>query len=139
MKFTEQQIRKVAKSAGVSELSLQRLMGSVMIEVLEPILEPPEPGEPRPEQKSTRYNLGLRITRDVAANQYVSEELIQALSSAISEYKNTCPAAYNWIIGGAFNPSKIPDNLDRGKIMHASRTASRLRAKLLREAGPILR
>ena len=85
--------------------------------------------------KSVKFQIGLRLYQDQEKPLRWSPFLEQVLLAALREYRVTCPQVVGWMCSGAFDPKNLPDGITRGNILHASRTAARLRSRILREIG----
>lgn len=117
-------LRTLSSQSGVNQLAIDRILGSVNV----PFGKTSE-GSIEPEIKS--YNLGLRIEPMIGAAP--DSGMVTELSALLKEYLNTCPAIVNWIGDGGFNPKKLPPAIKFSHVLHASRTAGRLRAKFMKK------
>ena len=73
------------------------------------------------------YDLGLRIPPDLLGGTATGDLVV-----ILSQYAALCPNAVGWVARGDFDPRKIPEGLGTAKLLHACRTAGRLRAEFLR-------
>ncbi|RMG44017.1 MAG: hypothetical protein D6719_02540 [Candidatus Dadabacteria bacterium] len=128
--FNSSELRKVAASAGLNEKCVSRLLGSVKIVVTEKSISSEDR---QPVLKQTSYDVGLRVASGEMRAKVSKEILQQELATILKEYQKSCPLIVGWVGRGDFNPKKIPERIKKGSILHASRTAGRLRAKSLRE------
>lgn len=137
MKLTHKQLRDTAKKLSISERAIERIMGSTTVEVPKNIDFETEDLHQIAEGSKERFELGLRLHGDTPI---VWTSAVETLCiDCLKQYRASCPQAFLWICAGSFDPKKLPDNVNRAKVFHASRTASRLRAKVLREIQKALR
>lgn len=121
MKY-EKQIREIANRTGISEKAVQRLAGSARVTAtgVPPGIEP----------KS--MELGLRLIVADGNVRVPPSEFESCLEIVMREYASCCPQVVQWLGRGDFNPESPPRELVRANMVHAARTAGRLRAKALR-------
>ncbi|MCB0318568.1 MAG: hypothetical protein KDD56_07410 [Bdellovibrionales bacterium] len=124
MELTEKQLKDLAKETGLNNNGIKRLLGSITI-VFKSQTE--EGGV-----KEEKSDLGLRLNSKEIMLKIQKNFDLNQISGLIIDYRNNCANIVNWIMRGDFNPKKIPDNLTKANFLHASRTAGRLRAKILR-------
>ncbi|MCO6429601.1 MAG: hypothetical protein J5J00_01985 [Deltaproteobacteria bacterium] len=113
--ITGEIVQKVARDSGLSEKSVRRIVGSIPV---------PVAGK---SGSNRTFDLGLRLEE-----VNLSSSAVGNLCSTIKEFGAACPVAVAWIGRGGFDPAKPPKELTYAKILHACRTAGRLRAILLR-------
>ncbi|MEZ4753112.1 MAG: hypothetical protein R3A13_02240 [Bdellovibrionota bacterium] len=124
MDFDQKLLRALAKDLSLNDKGVGRLLGSV------PVSTSTELGE---SQVAKRYDLGLRLhSKEILVKLSLASSYSQ-LEACIREYLNSCPHIINWIMRGDFNPQKLPENINNGQLLHASRTSGRLRASILRK------
>ena len=121
MHFSEKDIANLSSQTGLSPKALHRISGTCKV-----VLQADDPeGEPK------RLEIGLNLERVVSA--VVSSALAASLLlPLLREYKQSCPAVILWLGRGDYDPKAIPGEISRGMIVHACRTAGRLRAAFLR-------
>jgi len=62
------------------------------------------------------------------------EGVIELLIGAIRSYRSSCSAVTaQWLVSGNFDPTRPPDTLKSGSIVHACRSVGRIRAATLRK------
>lgn len=140
MKLDYKEIAKIAKAVNLSERAVERLLGATSVEWRSiPSFEQIEDFDAicseASQVKSDRFQIGLRLYQDQEKPLRWSPLFEQVLLAALREYRVTCPQIVGWMCSGAFDPKKLPDGITRGNILHASRTAARLRSRILREVG----
>ncbi len=128
----------MAKSCDLSERAILRLIGSVKVPRKVPLslvsgqltygAGPQDPGEEIGGEGAS--DLGLRLDRVFQVG--IGPETLRALVAALLEYKKCCPTVVSWVGRGDFRPRDVPQNIGRAVLLHASRTAGRLRARLMR-------
>jgi hypothetical protein len=119
----EKDIQAIAKGCDLSERAVRRFLGSVRVPRF-------ETGENEPSRAEIGRDLGLRV--DQAFRSGLAQEVLGALVSALNEYKKCCPLVVAWIARGDFRPKEIPAQINAATLLHASRTAGRLRALIMR-------
>ena len=133
MRLTESEIRTVARQSGAGEKAVARLLGSLRIPVRGAAAE-----EAQDEKSKSRkeLDLGLRLqSAEVLAPLTVArgrEELLNRLAKIVREYFCACPNICAWIGRGDYRADRLPEQITKGMLLHACRTAGRLRAKALR-------
>ncbi len=127
-------LTQIAKSSGVERKLVERLLTSQPVQLRANNLDD-SPGT-IVDSKAKYLNLGLRIASAeifLALVGKLSEEAACALiSEAIKEYTQICPQIVGWIGRGDYDPKRVPAELRLATLKHASRTAGRLRARILR-------
>ncbi len=119
----EAQVKEIAREVNISPAAVRRLLGTLSI--------PSAGANPESERPAPPLNLGLRLDqlrKEGIFTPYNTSELGRILV----EYRTSCPAVFAWIVNGGFDPTKSPSTVTRGNLVHATRTAGRLRAKYLR-------
>lgn len=127
MRLNERQIKEVASESGLSGALIKKITWNIRVQFVKN--EDPDNFE---ERKVDFYELGLRITDPMLLTKLKSPSSLKELALVIKTYANTCPIVINWITRGDFSAKKIPDNITKSHIIHAARTAGRLRAELIR-------
>ncbi|MBN8548718.1 MAG: hypothetical protein J0M12_05345 [Deltaproteobacteria bacterium] len=133
MRLTDLEIKTIARQSGAGEKAIFRLLGNVRI----PLPKPPSDDESeQAPSKRRELDVGLRLqSAEILAPVTLSigrKELLERLSKILREYFNACPNICAWVGRGDFKPEKIPDQVTKGMLLHACRTAGRLRAKAIR-------
>ena len=113
-KVSSKHLREIALASELNEKAIERLLGALYVE-----------------SKSRKLNLGLRV-EELAPFDFRTVEL---MTDVVIGYKSACPVVVSWIGRGDFNPEKPRKEVTADKLLHACRTAGRLRAKILREIG----
>ena len=115
-------LTNLSKLLSISPKAVERLVGSTKIS-----------------SEGQEYDLGLRIEP-----RFLDPEILpggfseEAITKLCKEYSATCPAVYNWICSGdfqegEFSAESIRIHMNNGLIVHACRTAGRLRAELFKK------
>lgn len=128
MRLSEKQIKEVARESGLSGALIKKITWNIRVEYLKSTS--PDSGE---EIKTEFYELGVRIADPMLLEKLKSPLALKELAHTIKTYANTCPIVINWITRGDFSVKKIPENINKSNIIHAARTAGRLRAQLIRK------
>ena len=130
--FSLKDIRELAKLAGLYEKGVKRMLGSLRVS-LDSFndLENQEAPDRQP------LEIGLRLNSPELYYATGTEKTKSVLAATLSDYKNTCPQVVQWIGRGDFNPSKLPQNLGKGRLIHANRSAGRLRAEFMRKLNSL--
>ena len=118
--LNETEIRKVASAAGINEKAALRLLGSVRTPVVSP------------NGSEATYELGLRLSEPGLLTKVGKSVLMDIMASTARAYAQACPIVIGWIGRGDFNPEKPPQEATKAKLLHACRTAGRLRAEAMR-------
>lgn len=130
--LSENITRQVARRVGLSTICVNRLLGSVRVKHGAGTDGEAEDG---PVEAGKLYQLGFNVDSHELLKVRDHSRLVVMLAQALAEYKRVCPVIVIWVGRGDFNPNKIPDNVTGGHILHANRTAGRLKAKLLRQVA----
>lgn len=113
------ELRKVAGLAGVSEKCVERTLGSVRVE--------------SDSETMSFFEIGFRLDQpELFLRLADRSKLFEDLASGLREYRNKCPVIAIWLGSGGFNSKKLPERANTAMLLHASRTASRLRARIIR-------
>ena len=121
MILTHQELQRLAKGAACSERAIERLLGTAYAQVSQP------DGGTAPMQ------LGINVIGpELGFSGQVRDKILAVFESQIREYQNTCPRVTAWLQRGDFDPTKIPELVKQTELVHACRTASRLRASCIR-------
>ena len=132
MKLNYKQLEVAAKQLGVSERAVERLMGGTTVEIIKKIdIENTENLHDLADKSVERFQVGLRLQGE--SSLMWTKSIEELCIRSLQEYRSKCPQVFSWLCSGNFDPKKAPDNVNRGNIFHASRTASRLRAGIFRE------
>jgi hypothetical protein len=146
---TEAQLKRLASLSNVGQKAVERLLGSIEVQLnRETEAESPKQASselPRAEQHSAEQHradkqsvqLGLNVRSVFLKGElnYSGDAAVNQMAKLLREYAGSCPQIVAWIGRGDFKASKIPDELSRAKIIHACRTAGRLRAGFMRGAS----
>ena len=128
MPLNEKQLLKIGSAAGLGEKAVSRLIASQRISI------PVESSDSAQSEKV--LDIGLRIDNAALTELLLkgtgTEILCELLSDVLREYMSLCPVIVGWVGRGDYNPDKIPDSVNKARLLHACRTAGRLRAKVLR-------
>ena len=122
----------LARSAGLNQKAIERLFGSVRVTVVGIAkAEDPSVGA-----KQLELGLGLK---DILKERKLSptalpDGLLSTVAQVIKDYSSSCPQVFAWLGRGDFNAQKVPPEIKRGLLLHACRTAGRLRAAVLRSS-----
>jgi hypothetical protein len=134
MLLTAEELKKVASSSGVAGKALERLLRSTSTFLYDRggklALTPDPEGGATPSLR--KLELGLCLEKVGTAKAIDRAQLIIIVSQALRQYASTCPAVTAWLGRGDFDPRKFPAGLSVAFILHANRTAGRLRAGILR-------
>lgn len=129
MRLNERDIRLIAAGAGVGEKAVSRLLGSLRVK----LPRPSEDAESPP--AAQELELGLRLqSAEVLTGLLGSlgkDETLKRLEKATREYFSACPVICGWVGRGDFDAKAIPAQVTKALILHACRTAGRIRAKVL--------
>lgn len=110
-------VTRVASHYKLSELIASRLLASTKV-------------------VGSQYEIGFNMRERLRSGPWhlfmQTTAGFQLLVQAIDEYKRVCPAVFQWLQRGDFKPDHPPEHVTNAQIVHACRTAGRLRAKLLR-------
>ncbi len=123
----EQDFEMLAKELGLSVRILKRLLGDSSLKIKR------EREDDLP--AVLHVHVGLRLLGRLESLPSLSSSLTDKLKEAIAGFKKSCPHSYRWLVNGAFDPTKIPDDVTVARLQHASRTCGRLRADILRHCG----
>lgn len=125
MRLIESQVKLLAKKSGLSEKSVERLIGSIKVEITK-----------LNGSAQSQFELALRINNpeqlQLLFMNLNSEQIVERLVCSLIEYKQCCPLIAAWVSRGDFNPTKIPNEIKYAHIKHGSITAGRLRSGILR-------
>lgn len=134
MTFNAREFKEIARDCGVSDMAIQRLLADTRISVIEKERLSPEEliNGVRPEQKKKSYLVGLNLLHGSVVAGVPRALLAKSASQAIQNYQYSCPLVVAWICRGDFNPALLPDHVSRSALIHACRTAGRIRATTLR-------
>ena len=122
--LSDTQIRDLAHRAGVPEKAVLRLLGSVRVELK---------NKPSSPDKSV-YDIGLRLVAKDSPELRALSNISELLAETLREYQLACPVVVGWVGRGDFDPSRVPERIGGGVLLHANRTAGRLRARVLRKS-----
>lgn len=131
MRLTDSEIKTVARGAGISEKAVVRLIGSLRITLPR---RAAEVEESTPTRKELDVGLRLQSAEILAPLTLASgrEEVLRRITDALRQYFSACANVCAWIGRGDFRSDRMPELITRGMLVHACRTAGRLRAKTLR-------
>lgn len=133
MRLNERDIRFLAAALSASEKGVSKLLGSVRISLPARTVAQTEEDVVSPRQE---LELGLRLQTGEAMTLLIGshgkEEMLRRFEKALRAYYAACPLVCAWVGRGDFDPTKLPSQLNKGMIVHACRTAGRLRAEAMR-------
>ena len=119
----------LARRSGLNQKAIERLLGSVRV-----------PSGAPGAKDEVPFELGLGVVgilrEQLLSRDPLPDQAIELLIKITKEYSGSCPAVFSWIGRGDFKPSRIPADLNRGRLQHACRTAGRLRARWIRSFKP---
>lgn len=126
-KLPERDLKNLVVLSHLELKAVQRLLGSLRIP------------NPKLGTRGTDFlDIGLRMDSPDVTTRLVStlgkEGMLAAFSEALRSYASACPSVCTWVGRGDFVVDKIPDTISKATLMHACRTAGRLRARCLRDA-----
>lgn len=129
-KLTEDEYRSIGRHAGVSEVVVRRLCRSQYVVVQKESEGGLDSGP------QTRLQLGLRVEdgdSDLSEGPPIpKDDICREIARAVRSYMNSCPVVFQWIGRGDYNPLKVPGTIPLPHLIHAARTAGRLRSQLAR-------
>lgn len=134
MRLNDRDIRSLAAAVGASEKGVSRLLGSVRISITgSPSAE--TEGQPQPQRQELELGLRLHIGEAMMllTTAHGKEGMLQRFEKALRGYYAACPLVCAWVGRGDFDPHKIPAQMNKAMIVHACRTAGRLRAEAMRQ------
>lgn len=112
-------VTALAQGSGMSEKGVQRVLGSVRVPVLK-------------EGRSATIEIGFNLTpAQVSPLVTGSPEEIKTLAEGLREFRNRCSPIAEWMGRGDFRVEQGA-KYSYSVITHAARTASRIRARLVR-------
>ena len=128
----------LASLSGQNQKAIERLFGSVRLKISSPS-GVASSNDFTPEASSSaeqQWEIGLGIKEILQEKKLPQGVLPPAWQATvvqlIKEYSSNCPQVFAWLGRGDFNPSCPPPDLRRAHLLHACRTAGRLKAKALR-------
>lgn len=127
MLFNERELRNIAKRVGLGAPQVQKLLGSIKV----PLMALSE------EEHDQVLEVGLNIYR-IQPRSHGSPRLQELAERTIRDYQNRSPGVLGWILSGGFRPDEVPGHIGRSSVVHACRTAGRLRAFFLRESRGLI-
>ena len=138
LQLNTSELKRVASSCGVNEKGVWRLLGS--IKVYETVFRVREGLDLDPDNAGSfekSWEIGLHLGGARSFLLADRDVIIRLVIKALRDYHNTCPKIVGWVGRGDFKPEKIPELVTKPNIVHACRTAGRLRAKVMRELSNI--
>lgn len=123
MLFNERELKNIAKRVGLGAPQVQKLLGSIKV----PLTAMSE------DEHDQNLELGLNLFR-IQPRGHGGHRLQELAERTIRDYHNRSPAVVGWILSGGFRADNVPGHIARASIIHACRTAGRLRAFFLRES-----
>lgn len=133
MQLSNKHISSLARAVNVSERAIERLLGSVTADLAREVhVQDIDDLSSIDLKKIEQFQLGLRLFVDQELPLIWSSATETLVQNSLQEYRTLCPVVFNWVCSGNFNSKNPPESATRGSVLHASRTASRLRAKVLR-------
>ncbi len=128
MRLAERELKQLAAATGSNEKAVMRLLGSLRIRI--PAGNGASGGDDR------EFDVGLRLhNNEVLSALFMArgkEATLQVIEEALRSYFSSSPAVCAWVGRGDFDPTVIPAHIARGSLLHACRTAGRVRAKVMR-------
>lgn len=135
MNITHRDLLLLARRFSISEKAVSRFVGSATVELKRELsqqeIDAMTSDPAAVASGGERFELGMRLGRDNSMKGETQKN-IEEVGVALGEYRTLCPLVFAWIQAGDFDPKRIPDRMTRGVLVHASRTAGRLRARLMR-------
>jgi len=131
VRLSEKQLKTIALGAGVNGKAAERLTKSLRVSIPKKDLS----GDPDALPAVEELEIGIQIADGLLFSRLKTPEGLAHFTDTIKKYSNTCPIVVNWAGRGDFNSKKVPTQINRGHLVHASRTAGRLRAELIRKLG----
>ena len=131
LKIPQNGYAAVAVESGVSEKLVRRVVRSISVggRRADPLGGNRGEGD-RPCQIGLRLIGGEPVEVDSAL---AIDTTVTLLARTIREYNSCCPSVVQWVARGEFDPRRPPKELKSSHLLHATRTAGRLRAALLRQ------
>ena len=134
-------VRIISAKTDLTEKAIAKIFGALRVgkknkEKVEAPPELTEKGEKQTAEDKLGFEIGLRIQHELDFPALPQETVCDIFVKLCSDYKRLCPHIVNWVQWGDFNPSKIPNHISKAHLLHASRTAGRLRSKILRSFSP---
>ena len=129
VRLSEKQLKTISLGAGVNGKAALRLTNTLRIKI--PKKNTDEEADALPQVEE--LELGIHIADGLLFSRLRTADGIRYFTDIIRQYSNTCPIVVNWVGRGDFSDKKIPVHVNRGHLVHASRTAGRLRAELIRK------
>lgn len=130
LKLTPKAYTTIALSAGVGEKLVRRIVRSITIQCRQKSSEQGE-GSEGPGRREVGFRLlggePIYVSADLS-----KDAIVTSIAIALKEYNACCPLVLQWIGRGDFDPRRPPKELQSSHILHATRTAGRVRASLLR-------
>lgn len=123
-------LQEIARKTQISMKAVQLLLGSLKISTT---ASSPE------NERIINYDIGLRLLNTSVGSQLSESVLKQGFSKLLDEYNRVCPSIVAWVCRGDFSVDKIPAQIKSETLLHASRTAGRLRASFIRKIDTIER
>ena len=119
--------RTIAKQIGISPQAVERLVKSTKV---------PDRKMTASVESSADFEIGLRIDKkfletDICPGGFSEQQIIFALNA----YAKASPAVYNWLCSGNFTSDRLPETVTRALLIHACRTAGRIRAELIKSGA----
>ena len=85
----------------------------------------------------TAFDIGLRLEGPLEKAAGNRTEFLSRAGDEIRAYASSCPQVFQWIASGEFSTDSLPDAITKARLLHATRTVGRLRAKILRNSGKV--
>ena len=128
MRLAERDLKQLAAATGSNEKAIHRLLGSLRIKI--PSSNESALTGPR------EIDLGLRLQNgEVLSALFMArgkDATLQTFEEALRGYFSSCPTVCAWIGRGDFDPDAVPAHISKAGLLHACRSAGRLRAKVMR-------
>lgn len=135
MLFKEREIKRIAGATDTNDKTVIRILGGVKVKITSPADSNPDVDilEQLKNKPPKTLELGFRLQDKRILSEQKREQSIEMIIKALREYRSKCSLVVLWVGRGDFDPKVIPQNITRGALLHACRTAGRLRAKILRD------
>ncbi len=123
---------ELGRKVGGSASAMKRLWFSVWVSPHETQNELPGTSSAPIQGPERGMELGFRLPPGLQENIKEDKALFNTVEKTFLEYKRRCPAVFQWLCRGGFQPNKIPEEVNMAQLKHACRVVGNLRAELLR-------
>ncbi|MBX7145617.1 MAG: hypothetical protein K1X79_14290 [Oligoflexia bacterium] len=126
-KLPERDLRNLVALSGLEVKAVPRLLGSLRVP------------NPKPGVSGMAFlDIGLRLDAPEVTARMISvigkDRMIDLFAEALRAYLGACPAICRWVGRGDFAVDRIPETVSKANLLHACRTAGRLRAQCVRNS-----